>query len=201
MTEEHAEEHEERDWGEDLYKKWFRSSSQGGFLSIRPWWDAGKVSVDIGEIDGNGGLKSHTNVWCGVVNLGLYLRAVYNGTAEELYPMNERAGAPTPEGFVYYGGAVHDGQPRSRILKVHHWVTGEGQYDPRSFVWKTGIFEGRQSKTGAFIPDMSKPISTNMIKVSRLEMAEIDYRVDLAIRAYAAQNPDWMNKFNGKKRI
>ena len=27
-----------KDYENDLYKKWFRSKSQSGFLSIRPWF-------------------------------------------------------------------------------------------------------------------------------------------------------------------
>lgn len=188
---------EEKDWGEDLYKKWFKAGGTTGFLSLRPWWDAGKLSIDIGEVKEDG--VHHTNVWCSIINLGLYLKSVYDGTAPRLYPKNDRGGVPTAEGFVYYGGAMTDNGPVSRILKVHHYPQGES-FNENAFIWKTGIFKGRKSNTGAFIPDMSSPLSTNSIKVSRLEMAEIHYRTDLALNAYTAQNADWPAKFNGKKR-
>lgn len=194
---------EERDYGEDLYKKWFRTGSSGGFLSLRPWWDAGKLSVDIGEIDASGGLRGHTNVWVGVITLSVYLQAVAGGADSVLYPANAKAGLPSP-GMVYYGGAMTDSGPVSRILKVHHWMHGEGEeatFDPNGFVWKTGIFEGRRSSTGAFIPDMSRPPrSSNMIKATRLEMAEMAYRLDVGIRAYASEHPDWATRFGGKKK-
>lgn len=193
----------EKDYGEDLYKKWFRTGASGGFLSLRPWWDAGKLSVDIGEIDAGGGLKGHTNVWVGVIQLSVYLSAVANGVDAVLFPANAKAGLPSP-GMVYYGGAMTESGPVSRILKIHHWMHGDGDdasFDKTAFVWKTGIFEGRRSQTGAFIPDMSKPArSQNMIKASLVEMAEMAYRLDVGIRAFAAQTPDWATRFNGKKK-
>lgn len=204
-------EEEKTDWGSDLYKKWFKAGGTGGFLSIRPWWDAGKLSVDIGEVNPNGGLKSHTNVWCSMVNLSIYLKAVYDGTANRLFK---------DESFIYYGGANTEGGPVARILKVTHWKQG----DPDSgFAWKTGIFDGKQTSTGAYIAkDMEKPRSMNMIKISRLEMAEMHYRLDLAMDAFATfagqaeadrmrmdtkeiANPEqrmnaWLEKLNGKRK-
>lgn len=190
---------EEKDWGEDLYKKWFRTSGRGGFLSLRPWWEAGKISIDIGEVNGAGELQGHTNVWCGIINLGLYLKAVYDGHAERLYPKKDRDGLPSAEAFVYYGGASTADGDVARILKIHHWMSGDTP-DPSAFAWKTGIFVGKKGPTGAYIADMSKPKSTNLIKVSRLEMAEMHYRIDMALSAYAAQTAEWMSQFNGRRK-
>lgn len=187
----------DRDFEGDLYKKWFKAGGKTGFLSLNPWWEAGKLKIDIGEVKESG--VEHTNVWCSIMGIGLYLKSVYDGTASRLYPKYEKAGVPTSEGFVYYGGSSSSGEDLSRILKIHHYPT-ETAFDDRSFIWKTGIFGGRKSSTGAYMPIMNQPKSQNTIKVSRLEMAEIHYRMEVAIAAYTTQNPDWAVKFNGKKR-
>lgn len=191
---------EDRQFEDDLYKKWFRTGSKSGFLSVRPWFDAGKVSVDIGETGGDG-LKGNTLVWTNAIELATFLRAVVNGTAPSLYP--RRTGAPTPESYLYYGGGSQDGKPISRILKINHWQTGSGdeaKFDASSFVWKCGHFQARKSQQGAFIPDMSKPLSMNLIKVTRKEMAEISYRLDLALTAFVLTEKEAFRALNGNKR-
>lgn len=183
---------DEADFGKDLYKKWFKSGGQSGFLSLRPWLETGKISVDIGELKDNQ-LVGHTQVWTNIMDLGLYLKSVYDGTGAKLFPASDKLGLPTIEGFVYYGGSTIEGKDISRVLKIHHWSSGENSYDSRAFAWKSGHFEGRKGPTGAFIPNMQKCLSMNMIKISRQEMAQAHMRVELALQGYAARNEDWFN--------
>jgi len=185
---------------DDIFKKWFKTGQKSGFLALNGWLDAGKVSVDIGEI-GQGELKSSTKVWTNAIDLSVYLKAVYEGKGKTLYPAYKEA--PTDESFIYYGGGKMDGKPVGRVLKVHHWQTGSGDnksYDSRAFVWKSGHFPAKQTDSGAFIPDMNNPISTNLIKVSRLEMAQMHYRLNLAIQEFASSNTDFLRALNGNKR-
>jgi len=174
----------------DLYKKWFRSKTQSGFLALRPWYKALKLKVDIGKTSSDGKLLSSTNVFVDVVDLAAYLRSISNGTATLNFPSNERMGIPTSEGFVSYGGGMIEGKPVSRIFKAHYWQSGES-YDDSSFVWKCGHFAARKSDSGAFIPDMKQMISMDSIKVTRQDVCSISYLVDLALNSYTANNTDW----------
>lgn len=179
---------EDQKYDDDLYKKWFRSKTQSGFLAIRPWYDAMKFKIDIGKTSPDGKLLSSTNVFVDAIDFAAYLRSVASGTGELNYP--ESSSVPTKEGFVSYGGGVIDGKPISRIFKAHHWQTGEN-YDSSSFVWKCGHFVAKKSDSGAFIPDMKQMISADMIKVTRQDVCSIAYIVDVAINSYAANNPEW----------
>lgn len=191
---------QQQEFEDDIYKKWFRTKSQSGFLAVRGWLEAGKVSVDIGEL-GEGGLKGNTNCFTNAVQLAVYLRAVVEGRAAELYPPGN--GAPSPESFVYYGGGNTKTGPVSRILKIHHWKKGTGDsatYDASSFVWKCGHFGARTTQSGAFVPDYNKVLSTNLIKVTRQEMAEVSYRLDLALQAFTATHANAFKALNGNNR-
>jgi len=186
----------------DIFKKWFKTKDRSGFLSVNGWLEAGKMSIDIGEL-GQGELKSSTKVWSNAVELATFLKAVRDGLGAQLYPKT-RPNADLDESFIYYGGGKMDDKPVSRILKVHHWEYGSKdnrQHDSNAFAWKTAHFAAKQSQSGAYVPDMSKgPLSLNMIKVSRLEMAEISYRVDLAINSFAARNDNIFRMLNGEDR-
>lgn len=182
-----------KEYQSDLYKKWFRSKSQSGFLAIRPWYEALKFKIDIGKTSPDGKLLSSTNVFVDAVDFGAYLKSIVSGTAQNNYPANAKMGVPTPEGFVSYGGAVVDNKPISRIFKAHHWQSND-EYDPNSFVWKCGHFAARKSDSGAFIPDMKQLISADMIKVTRQDVCSISYIVDMAISSYVANNTDWYEK-------
>jgi hypothetical protein len=83
-----------------LYKKWFRSKTQSGFISIRPWFQGMKFSVDIGKTSSDGKLESSTACFVDAVDFAAYLKAIVNGTALTNFPANERAGAAHPESFV-----------------------------------------------------------------------------------------------------
>jgi hypothetical protein len=182
-----------KEYQSDLYKKWFRSKSQSGFLAIRPWYEALKFKIDIGKTSPDGKLLSSTNVFVDAIDFGAYLKSIVSGTAQNNYPSNAKMGVPTPEGFVSYGGAVVDNKPVSRIFKAHHWQSND-EYDPNSFVWKCGHFAARKSDSGAFIPDMKQLISADMIKVTRQDVCSISYIVDMAISSYVANNTDWYEK-------
>lgn len=179
-----------KDYDKPLYKKWFRSKVQTGFLSITPWHQALKMKIDIGKTSSEGKLLSSTNVFVDAVDLGAYLKSVVSMTAPSIYPANEKTGAPTAESFVSYGGAMIDGKPVSRIFKIHYWQSGE-DYDSSAFAWKCGHFAARKSDSGAFIPDMKSPLSVDSIKVTRQEVASISYLVDLSMISYVATKSDW----------
>jgi len=179
-----------KDYQQDLYKKWFRSKTQSGFLAIKPWHQALKMKIDIGKTSSEGKLLSSTAVFIDAIDLGAYLRSISNQTALVNYPQNDKNGSPTPESFVSYGGSVVDGKPISRIFKAHYWQNGE-DYDSSAFVWKCGHFAARKSDSGAFIPDMKSPISVDQIKVTRQEICSIAYLIDLSLNSYVANNQDW----------
>ncbi len=180
----------QKTYDKDLYKKWFRSKTQSGFLSIRPCFQGLKLRIDIGKTSPDGKLLSSTNVFVDVVDFAAYLKAITNGTAALAYPANERTGVPSAEGFVSYGGAKINGKPVSRIFKSHYWQNGD-VFDSNNFVFKTGHFEARMAESGAFIPDMKNIISFDSIKVTRQDIHSISYMVDLAIASHVANKTDW----------
>jgi len=182
-----------KEYQTDLYKKWFRSKSQSGFLAVRPWFDALKFKIDIGKTSPDGKLLSSTNVFVDAVDFAAYINSIVNGTARINYQSNERMGVPTAEGFVSYGGGIIDNKPVSRIFKSHYWQSGES-YDETAFVWKCGHFAARKSDSGAFIPDMKQMISADSIKVTRQDICSISYLVDLALGSYVSNNTDWYEK-------
>jgi hypothetical protein len=187
---------DEKKFDKDLYKKWFRSKERQGFLSIRPWLSVGKLVVDIGQADPNTKkLSSHTNVYVNAITLATFLKAVTEGYAEKLYPKNDKGMVQTAEGLTLFGGSRVEGKPVARVFKIAYYPRAgqDAGFDDRSFQWKTGHFEANESASGAFMPIMAKPISVDSIKVSRVEMAEISYVVNLGLSAHAAQNPDWYN--------
>ena len=179
-----------KEYSTELYKKWFKSKTQSGFVSIRPWFQGMKFKIDIGKTSPDGSLISSTNVYLDAFDFGAYLKAITNGTALEAYPANERTGVPSAEGFVSYGGAKINGKPVSRIFKSHYWQNGD-VFDPNNFVFKTGHFEARMAESGAFIPDMKNIISFDSIKVTRQDIHSISYIVDLAIMSHVTNNKDW----------
>jgi hypothetical protein len=179
----------------DLYKKWFKSSSVGGFVSIKALLTIGKFRIDIGSTGSDASLKSHTETFVDSILFATYCRAVVGGYAKTLYTSNAKLGVPTDEGVVFYGGGTgSDGKPISRIFKSHYWRKGESDYDSSSFVFECGHFKANKSPSGAFLPDMTSPLSTDSIKITRVEMAEISYRVDLALNSYACRNEEWFNE-------
>lgn len=176
-----------------LYKKWFKTASRGGFVSIKDALAITKVQIDIGEIDGSSALVNSTDVFVDAIVLSTYLKAVVEGYAETLYPSNSKLGVPTNEGIAFYGGSSSSGKPVSRIFKAHWWPNGKENYDSTSFIWKCGHFEAKPSSTGAFVPDMSKMISASSIKMSRQELAEVETRLRLALIGHTVNNFAWLD--------
>ena len=183
---------DEKKWDPDIFKKFFRTKTTGGFVTLRSWFEAGKLSVDIGETSPEGGLIGNTLVWTPVFPFATYLRAITNGTAKDMYFGQDDA----PEAFIYYGGSETSDGPVSRILKVGYWPNDNSG---RAFQFKTGHFKARKSSSGAFLPDMKSPISTHSIKVLRSEVAEISYVVDLAVSSFT-NHENWLSHLNGKER-
>lgn len=181
QTETQQPSQERDDFPDAVFKKWYRTKQKSGFLSLDTWLEAGKVSVDIGEVAG--GETSNTKVWCNAVELATYLRAIANDTAEKLYP--KRGGLNSPESFINYGGGKVGGRDVSRILKVTYWGSEERGYDASAFNFKAGHFVARVNEQGAYIPDMDQLLSMNMIKMSRAEVAQMSFRLDIAIHRFA----------------
>lgn len=183
-----------------LYKSWFRTKTSAGLINISPWfWDGdqkpvGKMSVEIAKVDPNNqGTKvlSSTKCYVDAIDLAVYLRAVATGNAKALFP--KKSGTYSPESFMVFGGSTKGTAPVARVLKIEWWGASakNGEGDEGAFQWKCGHFEGRVSGTGAIEPDFSKPLSQDMIKRTRLQMAEISYRMDLALQGFAAQDVYW----------
>lgn len=181
---------EKKDYDAPLYKKWFRSKTQSGFLSIRPWFVGMKFNIDIGKTSPDGKLDSSTSCFVDAVDFAAYLKSVVNGNAILNYPANERNGTTHPESFVSYGGAIINNQPVSRILKIQYWTSND-VIDTSAFVWKAGHFKARKSESGAFIPDMKSPLSVDSIKVTRQELVGISYLLDLCLQSHVTNNVDW----------
>jgi len=185
-----TQKNENKEYQQDLYKKWFRSKTQSGFLAIRPWNEALKMKIDIGKTSAEGKLISSTAVFVDSIDFAAYLRSITIGMASVNYPANDKMGIPTAEGFVSYGGTTLDGKPISRIFKSHYWQTGD-TVDSTAFVWKCGHFAARKSESGAFIPDMKSPISVDQIKVTRQDICSISYLMDLSMVSHVTNNQDW----------
>lgn len=181
---------DKKDYDAPLYKKWFRSKTQSGFLSIRPWFVGMKFNIDIGKTSADGKLESSTSCFVDAVDFAAYLKSVVNGNATLNYPANERNGTTHPESFVSYGGAIINNQPVSRILKIQYWTSND-TVDTSAFIWKAGHFKARKSDSGAFIPDMKSPLSVDSIKVSRQEIVAISYLLDLCLQSHVTNNVDW----------
>ena len=181
---------EKKDYDAPLYKKWFRSKTQSGFLSIRPWFVGLKFNIDIGKTSPDGKLDSSTSCFVDAVDFAAYLKSVVNGNAVFNYPANERNGTTHPESFVSYGGAIINNQPVSRILKIQYWTSND-VVDTSAFIWKAGHFKARKSDSGAFIPDMKSPLSVDSIKVTRQEIVSISYLLDLCLQSHVTNNVDW----------
>ncbi len=176
----------------DLYKKWFKSPSASGFISIKPLLKIGKFRIDIGATGSDASLKSHTETFVDSILFATYCKAVVGGYAKNLYKTNAKLGVPTDEGIVFYGGGTGpDGKPISRIFKSHYWRRGESDYDDSAFMFKCGHFKANKSPSGAYLPDMTSPLSTDTIKITKVEMAEISYRIDLCLASHANSNPEW----------
>ena len=190
QVEKQDKENGEKNFDSPLYKKWFRSKTQCGFLSIRPWFQGMKYAVDIGKTSSEGKLESSTACFVDAVDFTAYLKSVAAGTAAINYPANERNGTTHPESFVSYGGAIINNQPVSRILKIQYWSSNDN-IDTSAFIWKAGHFKARKSDSGAFIPDMKSPLSVDSIKVTRSEIVSIAYLLDLCLQSHVTNNVDW----------
>jgi hypothetical protein len=181
---------QEKNYDKPLYKKWFRSKTQSGFLSIRPWFQGMKFAIDIGKTSSEGKLESSTACFVDAVDFAAYLKAITTGTAVLNFPENARLGTTTNESFVSYGGAIINNQPVSRIFKCQYWTSND-VVDQNAFIWKSGHFKARKSDSGAFIPDMKSPLSVDSIKVTRTEIVSISYLLDLCLQSHVSNNVDW----------
>jgi hypothetical protein len=184
---------DEKKYDQDLYKKWFRSKTQSGFLSIKPWYQGLKFKIDIGKTSPDGKLISSTMVFVDSIDFAAYMQSIANCTAAVNYPMNDKAGVPSAEGFVSYGGGIIEQKPVSRIFKAHYWQNSDNTFDSSAFAWKCGHFTARKTDSGAFIPDMKSPISVDSIKVTRQDVLSISYMLNLSLVSHVTNNSDWYN--------
>lgn len=174
---------------QNIYKKWFKTRDKSGFISLQGWAQAGKISIDIGEIV-NDQVRS-TKVWTNIIEFAAYIKSITNNTHKYLYPGSNNM----PDGsFIYYGGGVVDGKPISRVVKIHSWQYGpkdSPKYDDKAFAFKAAHFPAKKSQSGAYIPEMSSgPLSINMIKVLTQDIAAMSYRLDLYLTSFACNYPE-----------
>jgi hypothetical protein len=181
----------QKEYDKDLYKKWFRSKTQSGFLSIKPWYQGLKFKVDIGKTSADGKLLSSTMVYLDAIDFSAYLNSVANGTGKLNYTQSDKSGVPTNEGFVSYGGGIIESKPISRIFKSHYWQNSDQSYDDSAFVWKCGHFAARKTESGAFIPDMKTSLSVDSIKVTRAELCSISNIINLSLISHVTNKSDW----------
>jgi hypothetical protein len=181
---------EKQKYTEPIYKKWFRTKDKAGFISITPWFDneqdITKLIIDIGEANPQTKqLLSSTNFFVDGFKLGSFLHSVSHGTGTMNFPIKKKKindewqndpDNRTNESISFYGGSGNV----ARVFRIHHWETKDG-HDSSSFVFKTGHFKGNTSSTGAIIPIMSEPISANLIKMTRPEIAELSYIIDIEL--------------------
>ena len=167
----------------EFYKKWFKTSTQAGFISLSTWLDAGKVVVDIGKLGGDSKVSSSTKCFVDAFDLITYLHCVVHGTSTELFP--KRSQCPSPESFVSFGGSG----TISRVFKIHYWgAKTDSDGDPKGFAWKCGHFEGKVSATGAIEPNWSAQKSADMIKVTRLEMHTMYHKLNYALNTFSTKS-------------
>ena len=181
----------QKEYDKDLYKKWFRSKTQSGFLSIKPWYQGLKFKIDIGKTSQDGKLISSTMVYLDAIDFSAYLNSVASGSAVLNFPSNEKTGIPTNEGFVSYGGGIIESKPISRIFKAHYWQNSDNSFDNSAFVWKCGHFAARKTDSGAFIPDMKSVLSVDSIKVTRAEIVSIAHMLNLSLISHVTNKSDW----------
>jgi len=181
----------QKDYEKDLYKKWFRSKTQSGFLSIRPWYQGLKFKLDIGKTSPDGKLISSTMVYLDAIDFSGYLNSIVIGIGSINFPANSKTGIPTDEGFVSYGGGIIESKPISRIFKSHYWQNSDNSFDSSAFVWKCGHFAARKTESGAFIPDMKSSLSVDSIKVTRSEIVSISHILNLSLISHVANKSDW----------
>lgn len=168
---------------EEIYKIWSRTKEVSRFLSIKYFAQGKKFLVDIGVTDNNSGkLKTSTHAFVDAVVLLAYVRAINRGTAPNIYRAsdNSRDQLPCPESIVVFGGGNIDGKPVARVFKTHYWQSG-GNYDPSAFAWKVAHFDAKESSTGAFIQSGGTPISTDSIKITRKQVAEMEILLESAL--------------------
>lgn len=168
-----------------FYKEWFKSSKTSGFISLLPYLVdkdgtfVNKVGIEIGKVNPNTNkIESNTLCWVKATELSVYLDAViyYPQLASQLYP--KKRGLYSPNGMLSFGSSGNT----SRVFKVEQWgssATSEGT--PGDYAWKCAHFEGKPTATGAVEPDYSKPLSVDMIKRTRLQMAHMLRHLNLEL--------------------
>lgn len=161
---------------EELFKLWTRSKDNSRFISVKYFTDAQKYVIDVGLCKADNSLISSTAVFVNSITLLAYLKSVTNLTAKINYPAhkNSEMNLHTDESLAVFGGGKIDNKPIARIFKSHYWQNKDNSYDSGSFVWKCAHFDAKESATGAFIKAGGSPLSSNSIKLSRRNLAELE---------------------------
>lgn len=169
---------QERQFKSDVYKKWFKTRDRQGFLSVKDALEINKFVLDIGE-QKPGQEMSSSHTFIDADELPVILDKLYTGALVK------------GDAIMLYGGGRIDGNPISRVFKVEQW---SDQNDAWAF--KNGIFQAKETNTGAFTPIMDKPISMNLIKVNLDDVAKMRLRVNMVLQRFAVRFKDvesWKN--------
>jgi hypothetical protein len=172
----HIGDNDKENNNEELFKLWTRSKDNSRFISVKYFDNAQKYIIDIGLCKADNTLISSTAVFVNSITLLAYLKSVTNLTAVTNYPAhkNPEMNLHTDESLAVFGGGKIDNKPIARIFKSHYWQNSDNSYDTSAFVWKCAHFDAKESATGAFIKAGGSPISSNSIKLSRRNLAELE---------------------------
>lgn len=164
----------------ELYKEFLRTKEITRFISVKHFVTGNKFIVDIGTVNNQTNkLASSTVVYIDAFILLAYLKAVNSGQGAVIYPASEKANVDSDEGLTIFGGSSKGDAPIARVFKSHWWQnynkqTNTKEYDSKSFMWKCAHFQAKQTSSGAFIPDFTKSISFDSIRMTRRNLAELE---------------------------
>jgi hypothetical protein len=164
---------------EPIYKKWHKT----GFISVGYWAKASKFTIEIGSLGQDGSLKSPTKCFVPVYQMLAYLHAEVNSQVVNVYPKFDL------EGYSFYGGGKSPtGGVVSRVFKITNWKDKVGNVDKSGRAFKCGHFAGQTTTSGAITPILSEMISSDVIKMTVSDLAEIYQICSLAVIHERPQN-------------
>jgi hypothetical protein len=76
----------------------------------------------------------------------------------------------------------------SRVFKITHWKNKTGQMDTGARAFKCGHFAGQVTSSGAITPILSEMITSDVIKMTVADLAEIYEICALAVIHDKPQN-------------
>lgn len=166
----------------DLYKKWSKAGGIQRFCAIRPFFEANKLGIDVGQSKDNH-LVSHTEVWVNALEFAAFLEQLLAGRASAIYGKPE---------YTYFGGTERDGKTISRMFALAPWNKDNPAEGFRALCLHQ---EGERNETGAFMAKRGgAKLSEDSIKLTLPELAELSYRLRLGLQGHTLQEPAWMSK-------